>query len=204
MQKKDPSGAVRAVLYSHFKGNAATEFGHTMESVLEEQFIKDHPDIEIIHCGVRSHKQFKYIAGSPDGIGVNRVTDERFLIEYKAPYGLHTSKTSIFDAPRLIPGFCLIEKDGQITVRRRHNYYYQIQGLLEVLDLPYCMLVVGGFESMCTVRVEREHEFFLSVMLPKLREFYFGAILPERAYPMKRRGGLRTELVPVEIMTFAA
>ena len=48
------------------------------------------------------------------------------------------------------------------------------------------MLVVGGFEPMCNVRVEHEHEFFLSVMLSKLRKVYFGSILPEHVYPIMR------------------
>jgi hypothetical protein len=39
-------------------------------------------------------------------------------------------------------------------------------------------------------------------MLPKLREFNFGAILPERVYPMKRRGGLRSCLMPIDRMDF--
>lgn len=199
LQKEDPSGFIKSILYSTFDGNEATHYGHSQEPVLEEWLIKDLGNVEIMHVGLVAHKKFKFIAGSPDGIGVNVQKDERFLIEYKAPFGLFTSKTSIFDAPTVVKGFFLAAKDGIMTLRKRHDYYFQIQGLLEICDLPYCLLVVGGFESVCCVRVERDRELFENVMLERLRKFYFGAVLPERAYAMKRRGGLRTSLVSMNV-----
>ena len=203
LQIPDPSGLVKAVLYSSFRGNEATKYGHNMEAELERWFIEQYPATEVVHMGLSSHPKFKYMAGSPDGIGIDTLSDERFLLEYKAPYGLKTSETSVYNAPDLIPSFFLAKKDGQLTLKKRHDFYFQIQGLLEVFDLPYCMLVVAGFDSKCAVRVERDRDVFERVMLPKLRQFYFGAILPERVYPMKRRGGLRSTLVPVEQMDFA-
>lgn len=188
---------MNTLLYSSFDGNAATKHGHAMEPELEKWLEKDMKTMTVTHKGLVAHNEFKFLAGSPDGIG--EANGEKFLIEYKAPYTLFINEVPIEKAI-LDRTFFLEKKKEQLSLKKSHDYFYQIQGLLEVCDLPYCLLVVGAFESAVRVRVERERDFFKS-MLPKLRLFYFGAVLPERAYAMKRRGGLRKEVLDLGLVS---
>lgn len=190
---------MNAILYSTFDGNDATRYGHSMEPVLEDWLKNEYcGDLEVAHVGLVAHKARKYLAGSPDGIGINRRKDERFLIEYKAPHSLHMNKVSVQSAVE-DRSFFLYVVDGVIKLKRSHDYFYQIQGLLEILDLEYCMLVVGGHESRCKVLVNRDRQFFISIC-DKLEKFYKGALLPERCYPMKRRGGLRKVVLDINLI----
>jgi len=198
LQKDDPSAMVQAFLYSQFAGNEATRYGHEMEGVIEQYVKSEYVDIEIRHSGLVAHQSWKYLAGSPDGVG--RVQGTDFLLEYNAPYAHYKSRTSVHEAAKT-KGFFITVKDGVYDLRRSHDYFYQVQGLMEIFNLPYCIIAVAGFDSFVSVKVERDREFFNDI-LDKLTHFYFGAILPEHAFPMKRRNGLRTNVVEYEAGDF--
>lgn len=167
---------------------------------MESYVSRLYPEMEFMHYGLVAHKKHKFLAGSPDGVGLLR--GQKYLLEYKAPHSLFSSKTEVLKAALSDKSFFLqLDKDGQPYLKRTHEYFYQVQGLLEVMDLSCCMFVVAGYESFCEVRVLRETEFF-NGMLGKLQRFYFGALLPERVYAMKRKGGLRKEYVDVDMKVF--
>jgi len=184
---EDPSGLVKSLLYSTFSGNEATNYGHRMEKIMEETVKERNPGITITHPSLTVDTSNKFLAGSPDGVATFQGTD--FLLEYKAPYSLYVTEEPARSAK-------FITKTGQLN--SRHDYFYQIQGLLHIFDLPFCMLVVAGFDDFYFVRVDRDNEFFLEKMFYKLRTFYFGALLPEVVFPMKRRLGLRKAYVEFE------
>jgi hypothetical protein len=157
-----------------------------MEAKIEEDVKLKYPGIKIEHPSLTADKKHKFLAGSPDGIA--NLTNENFLLEYKAPYSLFQSGKAASEA-----NFLSQSADPQLS--KRHNYFYQIQGLLHIFNLQYCLLVVAGAEDFAYIKVMREEDFFREKMFDKLRNFYFGAILPEIVFPMKRRGGLRKSLV---------
>lgn len=120
--------------------------------------------------GLRVHNDHRFIAGEPDGI--LRFGGHRYLLEIKS------SPTSI------------ISRDG-----RRTAAYYQVISLMEIFNLPWCLLLVtidGGQNIHSSVAIRRDKRYFVTEMLPVLKRFYIEAILPEIVHPMqKRRGGLR-------------
>lgn len=178
---------MKTLLYSTFQGNAATEYGKKMEEEIEKEVCKIYEGVEISHPSLTADSKHKFLAGSPDGIGKH--DNETFLLEYKAPYSLFEGEKDAADAQ------FLCQRDDGISLSKKHNYFYQIQGLLHIFQLPYCILVVAGHSDFVFVRVDRDDVFFRSRMFEQLREFYFRAILPEIVFPMKRRGGLRKKLV---------
>ena len=72
--------------------------------------------------------------------------NENFLLEYKAPYSLSQSGKAASEA-----NFLSQSADPQLS--KRHNYFYQIQGLLHIFTLPYCLIVVAGAEDFAYIKV---------------------------------------------------
>ena len=119
------------------------------------------------------------MSGSPDGEAeLNR---ERSLLEYKAP---------AIDA-----SFLTTDMKGQTTLKRQHGFH-QVQGLLDIFDLPFCIFVVAGFDDFLYIRIDRGLDIFATRMCAQLESVYFGAVFPELTFPMKRQGGLCTGMVP--------
>lgn len=202
----DPSKLINSLLYQAFTGNAATRFGQEQERILERKYRAKHGEVNrITHLGLSTHKNHHFLGGSPDGIASSS-NGTSYLLEYKNPYVLETDKlTPLEGATSRRISFLSFDKSlpsvSSLQLKKTHDYFYQVQGLLEIFDLPFCHFVVGGWNSFVVLTVQRDHEFFNSVMLPKLRSFYFGAVLPELAYPMKRRtvnGSTRTVAIDWE------
>ena len=160
-----------------------------MESIIEKDVQQKYEGIKIQHPSLTAHAEHKFMAGSPDGVA--EWNGERFLLEFKAPYTLYLEEKPAIDA-----NFVTTDTKGQTTLKRQNNYFYQVQGLLDIFDLPFCIFVVAGFDDFLYIRIDRELDFFATRMFTQLESFYFGAVLPELTFPMKRRGGLRTALVP--------
>ena len=56
----------------------------------------------------------------------------------------------------------------------KHDYYYQIQGQLNITGISECILIVFvPPKDIFTVRVKRNENFFKTDMLPKLCNVYF-------------------------------
>ena len=66
--------------------------------------------------------------------------------------------------------FCSSLVDGQATLKKSHNYYYQIQGQLGVTQLPWCDFVIWTPHGASVQRVERD-EISGNRSIPNLRLF---------------------------------
>ena len=108
---------------------------------------------------------------------------------YKAPYTLYLEEKPAIDA-----SFLTTDTKGQTTLKRQNNCLYQVHGVLDIFDLPFCSSVVAGFDDFFYICIDRELDFFAPRMRTQLESFYFGAVLPELTFPLKRRGGLRTAM----------
>ena len=66
-----------------------------------------------------------------------------------------------------------------IQLRRRHTYYFQCQGLVNILNLPWIDFIVYTEEDLHGERIYRDVNLWKPVMLPELTSFYFSYILPD-------------------------
>ena len=71
-----------------------------------------------------------------------------------------------------------------------------MQGLLDIFDIPFCIFVAAGFDDFLYIRINRGLDIFAVMMSTQLESVYFGAVLFELTFPMKRQGGLWTAMVP--------
>ena len=160
--------------------------------------------LSVAHPGLLPIPGLPELAASPDGIVVCEPRSsgfpERFVVEYRNPLSLIDRELTVdaaIEAVPRIPNFPLTKaEDGSYSVKRSHHFYYQIQGVLAATGTTTGYLVIRGHQSMAVARVSFDTDFF-DTMVHKLRQFYFGAILPELACPLYRglREHVRADLV---------
>ena len=76
--------------------------------------------------------------------------------------------------------FYLRKENGDLRLSTKHDYYYQIQGQLNVTGIDKCDLVVFVPPAdLVVVPIQRDNSFFQSEMLPKLSSVWFKNLLPE-------------------------
>lgn len=78
--------------------------------------------------------------------------------------------------------FCQLS-DGQMSLKRNHDYYYQVQGQLHVTGRTFCYFVVWTTKGLVYEKIERDDQFWEREMELKLEKFYFECLLPELIDP---------------------
>ncbi|XP_033725418.1 uncharacterized protein LOC117345238 [Pecten maximus] len=140
------------------------------------------------------YQKEKPCASSPVGLVVNpklphlgvtpdrlvKVNNEIRLVEIKCPYSVFKKKTSILSQMKEKNFY--LEKNpttGEIQLKKSHDYFYQVQGQLNLCGIEKCDFVVFvPPEDIAIVEIHRDSEFFCSNMLPKLNSIYFSHLLP--------------------------
>jgi hypothetical protein len=71
-------------------------------------------------------------------------------------------------------GIPYLESTDQDTMNlnKNHNYYYQIQGQLNISGRSTCMFVVYTFEDMFVEHISVDQDMWRHSMVPKLKAFY--------------------------------
>ena len=76
-----------------------------------------------------------------------------------------------------------IKKDnGQLKLKKNHDYYYQIQGQLEMNGLNFCDFVVFREVDLYIERIYRSKSFWKEKMFEKLKNFFFLSYLSELTF----------------------
>ncbi len=120
---------VQSLLYSNFKGNKATHYGTAKEQETRQEYItyqqrNGHPDLSVETCGLFISLTTPWLAASPDGTVYDPKDASQVLglVEIKNPPYSMRDKT--LDEACKTSTFCL---DDKHKLKRRHDYYYQIQ-----------------------------------------------------------------------------
>jgi hypothetical protein len=56
--------------------------------------------------------------------------------------------------------FCKVGSDNQIELKRNHNYFYQIQGMLAIAKRSWCDFVVWTPSGLSVQRIGFDPEFW--------------------------------------------
>lgn len=85
---------------------------------------------------------------------------------------------------RKITCFKVDKETNEISVNKNHNYFFQIQGQLNVLNRDYCLFVIycGNDVELKITKIAKDEKFWAE-MIPKLEKFYFEQLLPEIINP---------------------
>ena len=184
---------VKTLLYNSFRGNAATTWGKLEEPAAREAYLQmkrsSSAEITTQLSGLVIHPSHHWLAASPDDLVYDPGSvDPLGIVEYKNPYKYRSS--TLRDVATQATDFCLCIKDGTITLKHTHAYYYRVQAAMFCTGRKWCDFVVRTSVDIHVERINWNPAFWKSVV-PQLRGFYFSAILPELALPTLHKGGIR-------------
>ena len=184
---------VKTLLYSTFWGNAATQHGHEQEPATREAYLSAKrecsPGISTQPSGLVIHPTHHWLAASPDDLVTDPASSDPLgVVEYKNPYKFR--ETTLVDAATQDKTFCLTWNDGSLSLKRTHAYYYQVQAVMLCTQRKWCDFVVHTFTGLHIERLQWDPSFW-SAAMPRLREFYFTAILPELVDPHLHKVDIR-------------
>lgn len=74
---------------------------------------------------------------------------------------------------------CYKIENGNIRLKQNHNYYYQIQGQLNIAKRSFCDFIIYSDNDFHVERIYRDEVFWKNVMVDKLTTFYKNCYLPE-------------------------
>ena len=177
---------ITKLLYSKFRGNRATDWGLLQEDVSRSEYLKlkqiDSPaGYSVTKSGLVISLEHPWLAASPDGLVYDPSFDPpQGLVELKNPYA--TKDKTVEEAAAGNKSFCLkIDEGGKLYLPKSHSYYYQAQCAMYCTNRQWCDLVVMT-KTFYVERIAVDPKFKEKV-IPKLKEFYFTAVLPELASP---------------------
>lgn len=184
---------VKTLLYSTFRGNAATQWGHDQEEQTKRAYLQQKrtasPDISVKESGLVVHLSHHWFAASPDGLVHDPASlDQNGVVEYKNPYSVR--KLTLLEAITHDKNFCLVHKDGSFHLKRTHTYYYQVQATMFCTGTKWCDFVVRTTVDQHTERILFDSQFWKNAF-HRIQTFYFTAVLPELASPRLQKGGIR-------------
>lgn len=195
------SNLVKRMLYSGFKGNKFTIKGLSEEENARIEYTNKRNEhtkciVKIEQPGLMIDKEHPFLAASCDGIVLEQ-NGEKGLIEIKTL--LQNNKKTITDAAKTDKTFCLHTVNGNVQLKTNHKYFYQVQGMLNILQLDWCDFIVRRINphDMFIQRILKDSNLWKEIMLPKLTAFYYTHLLPELAVP--RHGtvsGIRKPSIP--------
>ena len=169
------SNKVKELLYSTFRGNRATMYRILREDAAKEKYVAEqqanHPGLNTKPSGLVVSLENPWLAASPDGTVLDPNTGMG-LVEYKNPF---THKDYAIGEACSNRGFCLEkqEKAGQViySLKRPHNYYYQVQCQMYCCNVEWCDFVVNTETDLHIERIPRDKEWWQE-QLPKLKMLY--------------------------------
>ncbi|CAH1248798.1 Hypp8418 [Branchiostoma lanceolatum] len=136
-------------------------------------------------CGLIISKEHGFLAATPDG-KVEQANGETGLLEVKCPWSAVNKRPqplSPQEAAKQVKAFPLKEVNGVLHLPNTHNYYYQIQGQLNIAKVEWADFAVWTPAGLHIERISRDKTFWDNTMYPNLKWFYFNCMLPELACP---------------------
>lgn len=146
-----------------------------------EEMLKRCTPVVIKKTGLVISSEKPHLACSPDDfVEDENVADCYGTAEYKCPYSAREMSPN--EACSKVKTFYCNIQDGNVQLKRNHNYYHQIQGVLGITGRKWCDFVIWTLVGISIERIKFDLSFWENI-LPKLDAFWNKAILPELAAP---------------------
>jgi len=135
---------------------------------------KNHTNFKIESSGLHINPKYPYFGASPDGI-TNCDCCGVSILEIKCPYCIQFK--SILNLSE--NGYSFIKsKNGELTIKEEHDYYYQIQMQMAITNKKYCYLVGWCKKDFAFARVPFNESFWKDNS-EVAKTFFYDVILPE-------------------------
>ena len=178
---------VKQLLYSSFTGNAVTRYGLRQEELSCCKYMKwlelekGFTGVKVnTKCGLVVSQTHPWLAAMPGGwVDDPQASPRMGLVEFKNPYS--SRNLLLRDAVGCKKCTCLSFKEEILSLKRSHQYYHQVQFAMFCTRTKWCDFFICAKDCQGK-RINYDEDFCLSI-IPKLKRFYFCAILPDLAVP---------------------
>ena len=171
-----------------------------LKTYIQHQHRTGHTELTVCPVGFHVSISHPFLGASPDG-GVydpSTIGEPYGFAEVKCPFKHRDSTLQMACSD---PHFCSeLTSTGEIHLKRKHPYYYQIQGQMAIGDHPWCDFIVytSTEVSVECVHFDQElwdvecvhfdQELWEQDLLPNLEEFYNKCVVPEIVSPVRVLG----------------
>ena len=199
----NPCRLVHQLLYRSRFVTEHTDYGKKEESrsISDYETLKCNEGLTVKKEGIIVSHTYPYLAGSPDGIVLNKDGEEVGIIEIKnlSKYRNYDILSALQKAKVDKSTFPLVvAKDGHMKLKKNHDHYYQCMGLLLVTGKNWVDYVLRSQVDIYIERLLPDYACFEKI-IEKSSYFYGKAILPELAHPRLKLGGIRKDFVDFDI-----
>ena len=145
-------------------------------------------NVSVKECGLTLMSEKSYLGTSTDGHVCGSTSSGKGILEIKCPFQMKGERvirlSPLEIADKFGNDFYCITQHEWLSLKRNCNYYYQVQGGMGVTGADWCDFVVwteakGVFKNIFVERIEFDHSFWKTAILPKLESFYTSAVVPE-------------------------
>ena len=151
-------------------------WGIENEHIAREQYLEQmkdkHTGLLCTSSGLRVNPKYPHLGATPDGVVKCDCCGDG-IIEIKCPYKHQQSHPHNVKDNK----FCLEQVNGQMLLKKTHEYYYQIQGQLAICEMEYCDFVCWTPHGMHIERIVPDTLLFKTIK-PSLDAFFVTVLLP--------------------------
>lgn len=142
------TSTIQNLIYSKFCGNDSTNYGKISEPFALEAFEKTY-NVKVNNCGLFIDEINYFLGATPDGL----VGDDA-IIEIKCPASIKNISPLEGIITKKI-NFATIENE-KLKLKRNHNYYFQVQGQLQITKRKICYFIVWSSQGCLIEKVHNK------------------------------------------------
>ncbi|KAK3108167.1 hypothetical protein FSP39_002441, partial [Pinctada imbricata] len=179
--RKDQTASSAALVhslmgYKEVRPTKAMKHGTTLEPVAKKAYVQEmkkiHKNFKAAESGLTLYTSKPFIGASAD-LEVKCDCCDEGLCEIKCPETIKNAKPCEENLTYISNG----------TLNENHQYFFQVQGQMGILDKKYCDLYIFTFHGNMKIRIKFDKKFW-EIMIEKLCWFWDNCIIPEILKPM--------------------
>ena len=161
LEKSFPTSLVKKIMqYSRSNTDVpAIKWGVKHEQEAREAYTNimavKHATFKINPAGLRVCTKQPFLAATPDGV-VSCSCCSEGLLEIKCPFKYWNSPPASIEDK----SFYLHNVGSEVTLDKKHDYYYQVQGQMAIWKKPYCDFICWTTKGLIITWIQADGKFY--------------------------------------------
>lgn len=171
---------VHRIIYADFDTDGMLYGRENEKNAIRD--LEEEVGVKIDQCGLFVDPEHPFLGATPDGI-----IGETGIAEVKCPSSASNMTPDEAILARKCTFWSVNKQTKEMTVNKKHHYFYQVQGQLHVTRRQYCYFAMWTKKGIKVEKIEKDNNFWETQMQEKLLKFYMDCLLPELVDPRIRR-----------------
>lgn len=172
---------VKLIVYPQDMKTETMQYGIEYEEKARRS-IEKALNVKMKRCGLFIDMSIPFLETLPDGL-----IESNGIVEIKCPFSARSLTPQDAIAQNVSNLRAVYQHETDKTMKRNHNYYYQVQGQLHIIQREYCIFAIWTPLRLKMEKIERDDAFWKENMEKKLVYFYEECVLSEIIDPRQER-----------------